>query len=110
METLLLEKTPAQIAKKNVNRGFKRIKAYYDGSTDWMHRIDFSNLYVSSAMYCVLAQVFGNYNEGLILLGFDNFGSMEIPAHGFCTNIMQGLDDNVLREAWRDRITQALAA
>jgi hypothetical protein len=60
-------------------------------------------------MCCVVAQVFGSYAGGLNALHLSPENG-SIVSHGFCTFILEGLDDNVLREAWRDRITQELAA
>lgn len=103
------EKDPAQLAKEYVDRGFARITGYYGGSRNWMRLIEFDRLYVSLASHCVLKQVFGDYEAGLAALGL-YMGDNEIVRHGFCTHMLRGLDDDVLREAWRAKITQELAA
>jgi hypothetical protein len=79
---------------------------------DWLEKIDLDKLNVATHSFCVLAQVFGSYTEGLRKLGLTD---EEAKNHGFQTRHERTPQEHALyREqvnaAWRWEVIRRTGA
>jgi hypothetical protein len=67
-------------AKTNVEAGVARLDAQYP---DWAQKIDVDELRMNDCNLCILGQLYGDFNRGLVKLVPDPEDSIDAVALGF---------------------------
>lgn len=69
------------------------------GDSEWMDKVDFTRLNMNSVKDCVLGQLYGDYDKGLVQVGIAESSS---GVYGFTTSDWSGDSMSSLTKAWKD--------
>lgn len=69
------------------------------GNSEWMDKIDFTRLNMNSVKDCVLGQLYGDYDKGLVQVGIAESSS---GIYGFTVSGWGGDAMSSLTKAWKD--------
>ena len=94
--------TDTERYERYVIAGIDRLSNYF-GSKDWVDRINVDRLSMQSTQHCVLAQLFGNFSDGMDRLGISR---TQADTEGFSLGGTEqyAVDYALLNTVWKHRI------
>lgn len=97
------------LAIRRVRRGMKLLDNKKPG---WEQEIDLGTLHLSSCSFCVLGQLYRDYERGCAELNLDveRDTTDQAPKHGFEACFFAGINYELLDEVWKDEISKRVGA